>query len=105
MYYDRPNSQVLFIFLGLIGPYFFENRVNARTYADMLNTFALPAIRELPNANRIWFQQDGAPPHTADQVRTIIIFSFLLFLRFFFLFLIICIIMINHLYNYDLSFV
>ena len=53
----------------IIGPYFFEDEhnntvtVNAERYEQMLVNFLFPKVNEL--ANVFWFQQDGAPCHTA----------------------------------------
>ncbi|KAJ4429534.1 hypothetical protein ANN_21703 [Periplaneta americana] len=50
----------------IIGPYFFaEKTVTANTYLDMLQLYAVP---QLPDG--VIFQQDGAPPHFANMVRT-----------------------------------
>ncbi|KAJ4428453.1 hypothetical protein ANN_24490 [Periplaneta americana] len=50
----------------IIGPYFFaEKTVTANTYLDMLQLYAVP---QLPDG--AIFQQDGAPPHFANMVRT-----------------------------------
>jgi hypothetical protein len=54
---------------GIIGPYVFEDgatralTVNADRYVDMLQNFLVPELhaRQL---DAIWFQQDGAMPHT-----------------------------------------
>lgn len=58
---------------NIIGPYFFPNTVNGETYLNMLNSYAFPQIRQL-NRERgdqfdMWWQQDGAPPHYARNVR------------------------------------
>ena len=65
---------------GIIGPFFFENEqgaavtVNSERYRAMLNEFLLPKFEE-ENTDDIWFQQDGAPCHTAnatiDLLRTV----------------------------------
>ncbi|KAJ4442309.1 hypothetical protein ANN_12177 [Periplaneta americana] len=58
----RPREAVPTI----IGPYFFaEKTVTANTYLDMLQLYAVP---QLPDG--AIFQQDGAPPHFANMVRT-----------------------------------
>ena len=52
----------------LVGPFFFQNTVTGESYLQMLGDQVLPhldAIGERPT----WFQQDGAPPHFAHQVR------------------------------------
>ena len=65
---------------GIIGPFFFENEqgaavtVNGVRYCAMINDFLFPALEEEDIGN-IWFQQDGAPCHTAhvsiDLLRTV----------------------------------
>ena len=57
---------------GIIGPFFFEDRsgcvqtVNKERYVDMLERF-WKAVEEdsESEAGQIWFQQDGATPHTS----------------------------------------
>ena len=52
----------------IIGPFFFvEQTVNATTYKDMLELYAIPQLSDLQPA--AVFQQDGAPPHWALEVR------------------------------------
>ena len=56
---------------GIIGPFFFKNEqgvvviVNGERYRAMLNEFLLPKFEE-EDTDDIWFQQDGAPCHTAN---------------------------------------
>jgi hypothetical protein len=57
---------------GVIGPYFFENEhgatvsVNVERYIHMLNTFLHPQLRKRRlRMQNVYFQQDGATPHTA----------------------------------------
>lgn len=67
------------IFIGmtssfLIGPYFFEHdgqseTINSERYLDMLINYVIPKLKSSPRFNRIIFQQDGAAPHIARQVR------------------------------------
>lgn len=51
---------------GVIGPYFFEGTVNSKSYCRMVKGFLLKRLSStgLP-INKLWFQQDGAKPHTA----------------------------------------
>lgn len=55
----------------IIGPFFFEERgitvtVNSHRYIEMLTNFLRPELhRRRLNVNDVWFQQDGAPPHTS----------------------------------------
>lgn len=56
----------------IIGPYFFEDSLNGERYLHFLRTFLVPTLTRLyPNEidRNIWFQQDGAPPHYAIEVR------------------------------------
>ena len=57
---------------GIIGPYFFENSiVNQVTYRTMLEDFFLDNL-PLPYRLHGYFQQDGAPSHTAHSVRAVL---------------------------------
>lgn len=57
---------------GVIGPFFFENQagdavtVNGERYREMLNNYFFHQINNLDLAD-MWFQQDGATCHTADE--------------------------------------
>ena len=60
---------------GVIGPFFFENAegdvetVNSDRYLALLRTKFLTALRRRGiNIRNAWFQQDGAAPHTSNQV-------------------------------------
>ena len=59
----------------LVGPFFFQARrgstaaVDQHGYVNVVKTFC-PQLQENPNLNknwinRMWFQQDGASPHTS----------------------------------------
>jgi len=59
---------------GIVGPFFFETRghpvrVTAARYRDLLRDQVVPALNalEMP-LSRVWWQQDGATPHTATAV-------------------------------------
>ena len=59
---------------GIIGPNFFQSRgrtvtVTGARYKDMLDNFLVPELhrRHIP-LRRVWFQQDGASPHTTRWV-------------------------------------
>ena len=59
---------------GTIGPYFFQSgrrtvTVTGTRYKGMLDDFLVPALRRrhIPR-RRVWFQQDGASPHTTSGV-------------------------------------
>ena len=54
----------------LIGPFFFDDdTVNGESYLAMLKSFFIPEVRKLKKVRAIIFQQDGAPPHFATDVR------------------------------------
>jgi hypothetical protein len=54
----------------LIGPFFFEDdTVNGENYLTMLQNFFMPEVRKLHKVRSCIFQQDGAPPHFARDVR------------------------------------
>lgn len=54
---------------AIIGPYFYEENgvtvtVNGERYLRMLENFVVPELlRKRIRIRRLWFQQDGAPPH------------------------------------------
>ena len=50
---------------GLIGPYFFGDSVTSASYLQMLSEFIWPLIMR----RGLYFQQDGAAPHYANDVR------------------------------------
>lgn len=55
----------------IIGPYIYEETLNADRYLNFLRTFLTDFIDDnvpLHRLNAIWFQQDGAPPHNARKV-------------------------------------
>lgn len=60
-------------FLGdtVIGPFIYEENLNADRYLNFLRTFLTDFMDNiaLQRLNAIWFQQDGAPPHNARRVR------------------------------------
>lgn len=64
----------------VIGPYFFEENgntvtVNSERYVQMLRTFLQPELRRrLRGIDRqvVWFQQDGATAHTAENSMTVL---------------------------------
>ena len=57
---------------GIIGPFFFKNdagatvTVNGIRYRAMINQFLFPEIDDT-DVDDIWFQQDGATCHTANE--------------------------------------
>lgn len=55
---------------GTIGPCFFEGTVNGNSYLTMLKTEMWPAVQHEATRRRLFFMQDGAPPHWAREVRS-----------------------------------
>lgn len=60
---------------GIVGPFFFEDEdgdvttVNKHRYLNILKKKFIPALRRRGvNIEEVWFQQDGAAPHTAGNV-------------------------------------
>lgn len=55
----------------LIGPFIIEGNLNAVMYEDMLRNEIVPATRAIvgEDIENTWFQQDGAAPHYARNVR------------------------------------
>ena len=53
----------------IIGPYFFEGTVTAKSYKTMLECFFIPELKRRRKFNSTTFQQDGAPPHWGLEVR------------------------------------
>ena len=57
---------------NVIRPYFFESKngqtttVTGENYRQMIRDFLMPQIEE-QNLDNMWFQQDGATPHTAKE--------------------------------------
>ena len=52
----------------ILGPYFFHETLNEDNYLAMLRQKVIPALRRANVLNTITFQQDGAGPHTSNQV-------------------------------------
>lgn len=59
---------------NIIGPFFFESTVNSQRYLYMLQNMMIPTLQEI--GIPLYFQQDGAPPHFAIQVRNFLDFHF-----------------------------
>jgi transposase len=53
----------------VLGPFFLDGNVTGDTYLAMLGDQLIPSIDLLQEERPAWFQQDGAPPHFALQVR------------------------------------
>lgn len=76
-YSRKVNVWAGIIGTQILGPYFFQETLNADVYLDFLRFELVPALAVLfPNEddpdiphNRIWLQQDGAPPHFGLNVR------------------------------------
>lgn len=62
----------------IIGPFFIDGSLTGPKYKRLLENQVLPRLRELNvNIQEIWFQQDGAPPHYSEEVRTFLNRTFL----------------------------
>lgn len=59
---------------NIIGPFIIDGNLDGVSYHHMLINRIMPAIQNVEglNFNSIWFQQDGAPPHYAFQVRNLL---------------------------------
>lgn len=55
----------------IIGPYFFEGNLNGERYLHFLPNNLLDLLEDVPLdvIRRMWFMQDGAPPHYHGNVR------------------------------------
>jgi hypothetical protein len=47
----------------MYGPFFMETTITGMVYLDMTQPFLIPQLDEDDQEGRIFFQQDGAPPH------------------------------------------
>lgn len=73
---DHQHRWSLNVWCGIvdgqvIGPYFFDGTVTGQSYLQLLQN-VLPVLLEnvpLNTRRRMWFQQDGAPPHFSLIVR------------------------------------
>ena len=54
---------------GIVGPVSFEGTVSGEKYLKKLKAAMVPALKERPDFNSLYFQQDGAPPHFATAVQ------------------------------------
>ena len=72
MYPQRDTFWCGFWAGSIIGPYFFENEtgqaatVNSARYRDIITQFFLSKFNDIDVAN-IWFQQDNAACHIANE--------------------------------------
>lgn len=55
----------------LIGPFIIDGNLNSVKYLEMLQNQIVPALQNMfgQEAQNIWLQQDGAPPHYGREVR------------------------------------
>lgn len=62
---------------GIIGPYFFQNEagqavtVNGVRYREMITNFLWPELEDM-DVDDMWFQQDGATCHTANETMALL---------------------------------
>jgi len=62
---------------GIIGPYFFENKagqaitVDGVRYGEMITNFMWPELEDM-DVDDMWFQQDGATCHTANEIMALL---------------------------------
>ncbi len=54
---------------GVVGPFFFEDNVTAKSYPHMLKDNILPQLQEHSAFPDMIWQQDGAPPHYGKIMR------------------------------------
>ena len=74
LHYEKVTVWAALSSTDVIGPFFFESVGSVQTlisdrYLNLLKGKFLPALyRRKIDINNIWFQQDGATPHTAKHV-------------------------------------
>lgn len=76
-YPEKVNVWAGIVGNRILGPFFFNDNLSGEMYLEFLQFELVPALAVLfPNGNdpdvpneNIWFQQDGAPPHYARNVR------------------------------------
>ncbi len=51
------------------GPYWFLSTITQESYRKLLSDSFLPALEQEGSKDSVWFQQDGATPHTAGLTR------------------------------------
>ncbi len=56
----------------IIGLNFFEENnklgcVNTERYVNMIENFVIPKLKNMKKFSSLWFQQDGATPHTTKK--------------------------------------
>jgi len=55
---------------GVYGPYFFEGTVTGGSFLKIMEKEMLSGLERTLDAQRLWFQLDGAPGHWATKVRS-----------------------------------
>lgn len=62
----------------IIGPFFIQGNLNGQRYLDLLNTQIIPALAVLqPDLrHQVWFQHDGCPAHSTEEVRRLLTDTF-----------------------------
>lgn len=80
----HSSRKKLHVWMGLcgngevIGPFFFNQNVNGRTYREMLENFAFPGVArafviyDQQVFRNIWWFQDGAPAHGSLEIRDLL---------------------------------
>ena len=58
------NQPRIIVWAGIVGPAFFEGTVSEEKYPEKLKTAIVPELKERPDFNSLYFQQDGAPNFT-----------------------------------------
>jgi inhibitor of nuclear factor kappa-B kinase subunit alpha len=57
----------------LFGPYFFPATITSDSYRAIISEiFWNDLVQSIGNTNHVWFQQDGASPHTAKDTRALL---------------------------------
>ena len=81
--HEQPlHAQKVTVWCGItsakiIGPYFFDDvdgatvTVKGDNYRQMIQQYLLPQLEDLDMQN-LWFQQDGATPHTSGETMAIL---------------------------------
>jgi hypothetical protein len=61
----------------LFGPYFFPSTVTGDSYRAILAEFFIPDLLErLGEVEEVWFHQDGAPAHVANETKAFLVSTF-----------------------------
>jgi hypothetical protein len=54
---------------GRVGPFFIDGTLNSHKYLELLQNTIWPTIETQVRQARLWFKQDGAPPHFQHIIR------------------------------------